>query len=371
MFFRYLSIAAGLTSEVRNMPTSDYWSSADLKAIAADGLINEDVMQKIWDISKIPLPFMDLVGVGEKAENSYSSWTTDEYPVPDLTNAVVDGADATGNQTSGGARVGNQCQQSDKVVMVTYRANASNVIGRSEELAYQLMRRQHDLMRDLEAIALFPQASVADDGNATAGKTGTFPSWIITNDDFGAGGAATGFNTGTKLVAAPTPSTARRAFSIATFKTLVLNTYLTNGNVTALMSRPELIARLNAYILANPTAFGIATPTANVSGTDAVEQVAQGYVSVIITDFGTTIRLIPNRLQQTHNDGSAAACVDVFGIDPSMVEYAYLIAPRADVLAKLGTAERRQLLVDWMLRVMNEKAHFCYRDINHTTAVVA
>ena len=31
--------------------------SFDLKSIAKGGVINEDVMQKIFDISKIPLPF--------------------------------------------------------------------------------------------------------------------------------------------------------------------------------------------------------------------------------------------------------------------------------------------------------------------------
>lgn len=353
------------------MPTSDYWSSADLKALATGGLIREDVMQKIWDISRIPLPFMDLVGVGEACSQANPQWTTDAFGTPDLTNAVVDGADAVspGNE-SGGARVGNHCQQSDKVVQVTARANASNVIGRSEELGYQLSRRQHDLMRDLEAISLYPQASVADNGNATAGKVGTLPSWLVTNDDSGAGGAATGYNTGTGLVAAPTPSTNRRAFSVATWKTLVQNAYLQNGNVTAMVTRPELIARLNAYILANPTAFGIATPTANVSGTDGATQTAQGYVGIVVTDFGTTIRLIPNRLQQTHNDGSAAACVDVFGIDPSNVFFRYLIAPQAYELGRLGSASRWQLLVDWTLQVSNENAHFCYRDVNHTTAVV-
>ena len=36
--------------------------SFDLKSIAKGGVINEDVMQKIFDISKIPLPFTDLVG---------------------------------------------------------------------------------------------------------------------------------------------------------------------------------------------------------------------------------------------------------------------------------------------------------------------
>ena len=354
------------------LATVDYWSSADLKALTAGGLINEDVMQKIWDISRIPLPFMDEVGVGEGATNSYTEWTIDQLAAVDLTNAVVDGADAAGNQAAGGSRVGNQCQQSDKVVMVTYRANASDVIGRSNELAYQLMMRQQELMQDLEAIALFPQASVVDNGDATAGKVGTFPSWVITNDDMGAGGSATGFNTGTKVVAAPVPSTARRALSVATLKTMTENAYLQNGNVSVIMSRPELTRRLCNYIITNPTTFAIAQPTANIAGDGGkVAQIMQGFVMAIVTEFGDVVRIVPNRLQQTHVDGSAAACVDVFGIDTAMVEYTYLIAPRADELARLGSAERKQLLVDWSLRVMNEKAHWVIRDINHTTAVVA
>jgi len=355
------------------MATADYWSSADLKALTAGGLIAEDVMSKIWNISQIPLPFTDAVGVGEGADNAYTEWTIDELAAVDLTNAVVDGADATGNQAAGGTRVGNHCQQSDKVVMVTYRANASDVIGRSNELAYQLMLRQQELMRDLEAIALMNQASVADNGDAVAGKVGSFPAWVITNDDFGAGGSATGFNTGTKLVAVPVASTARRALSVATLKTQIENVYLTNGNISILMSRPELTRRLANYIISNPTTFAIATPTANIAG-DAggqVGQIMQGFVLAIVTEFGDVVKIVPNRLQQTHADGSAAQCVELFGIDTAMVEYAYLFAPRADELAKLGSAEKRQLLVDWTIRVKNEKAHFVIRDLNHTTAVVA
>lgn len=353
--------------------TSTYWSSADLKALAAGGLINEDVMQRIIDISHIPRPFMDRVGVGPPADNAYTEWTQDALGSIDLTNKLVDGADATGNQAAGGSRVGNHCQQSDKVVQVTYRANASDVIGRSNELAYQLMMRSDELMNDLEGIATHVQASVADDGNTTAGMSASFASWVITNDDFGAGGAATGFNTSTKVVAAPTPSTARRALSIATLKSMMESAYLQNGNVSVMMTRPELVRRFANYIFANPTTFAVATPTANIAGDSngKIGQVMQGFILAIVTEFGDVVEIVPNRHMQTHNDGSAAACVDVLGIDTAQVEYTYLIAPRADPLAKLGTAERRQLLVDWSLRVLQEKAHYVIRDINHTTAVTA
>ena len=67
--------------------------SADLKGLAAGGVIREDVMNKIWDISKIPLPFTDMVG-SESSKQEYKEWVLDELAAPDTTNARIDGADA-------------------------------------------------------------------------------------------------------------------------------------------------------------------------------------------------------------------------------------------------------------------------------------
>lgn len=355
------------------MATSDYWSSADLKAIAAGGFINEDLMQQIIDISEIPLPFTDIVGVGDPADQAYTEWPIDKLAAPDTTNAVVDGADAAGHDATGAnmKRVGNHCQQSDKVVEVTERAIASDTLAGA--LSYQLDRRSKELRRDLEAIMLIPQASVADNGDAVAGKVGSFPAWLTSNVNNGAGGSNGGFNTGTKLVTAPTPATARRAFSIATmWKALILSIYNNNGDARYVMSIPQMTQGLSDYIRANAATLGYATPTSNVSGTGGgVNQTMQGYFSIVITDFGYTLTIVPNRLMQTYNDGSAAASTDVLYIDPNMVEMAFLIPFRAKPLAKLGTAERWQMLVDWTLRVKNEAAHGIARTINHTAAVTA
>jgi hypothetical protein len=89
--------------------------SADLKGALKGGLIREDVMNKIWDISKIPLPFTDMIG-SESSKQEYKEWTLDQLAAPNLNNAVVDGSDATGNDTKVGTRVGNHHQISTKVV---------------------------------------------------------------------------------------------------------------------------------------------------------------------------------------------------------------------------------------------------------------
>jgi hypothetical protein len=339
--------------------------AADLKGVLAGGLIREDVMDKIWDISKIPLPFTDLVGE-ETAESSYTEWTQDALAAPDTTNANVDGADASGNDAATGTRLGNHTQISDKVVRVSDRADAVTKIGRAKELAYQISRRQQELRRDVEAIALLNQASIADNGDAVAGKSGGLPAWLTSNDNFGAGGASGGFNTTTKVVDARTVSTNRRALSEANIRTVIESIYNNGGNPTVLMSVPSAIARFSQYLFAATT---VAAIRSNVSQS-AEDAAAIGAVNVYVSDFGT-LRFIPNRLQQYHNDGSAATCADVFILDPAYLALRYLQRYQTKTLARTGTAENRQITVDWTLVVHTEKAHGLVADINTATAATA
>ena len=336
--------------------------SADLKAVTRGGLIREDVMDKIWDISKIPLPFTDMIG-SETSKNSYKEWTTDELAAVDLTNAVVDGADAAGNDTVTGARVGNHHQISDKVVKVSYRADASDKIGRAKELAYQLSRRQQELKRDCEAIMLANQASVADNGDAIAGKSGGLPSWIKTAHTNGTAG---GFSTGTGLTVARTLS-ARSALTETKVRDTVQTIFQNGGDPTILMSIPAVIRKISEYLFAATTVAKIQTDVMQ----SAEKANAIGSISVFVTDFGV-LKLVPNRLQQTHLDsGGINACADVFILDPAYLAVSYLQGVRTDTLAKTGLAENRQMSVDWTLVVHNEKAHGIIGDINHTAAMTA
>lgn len=345
---------------------ADYWDTADLKALTAGGLVNEDVMQKIWDISRIPLPFTDRVG-SDTCDNSYTEWTEDALGAVNTGNKVVSGADVSTYNNAGGSRKGNHCQNSVKAVAVTERAQSTDQIGRADEYAYQLMMRQQELRRDVEAICLFNQASVADDNNATAGQSAGLPAWLTTNAQRGATGANGGFNTGTKLVAAATPGTAR-ALSFAYIKTAVETGYNNNADQTVIMSVPAVTRRLGEFILGNPTTAKVATPTSNVQGSgEGVAQTAQGYVNVLITDFGTTLEIVPNRLQQE----TAGPRADLFILDPAKLAVGYLKNYVTKPLAKLGLSERAQISVDWCLKVYVEKAQAVIADLTPTATVVA
>lgn len=342
-------------------------------ALSAPGLIREDVIDQVYNLDEgIPTRLTDLIGSSGSFKNLYSEWTEDDLTAPDITNAVVDGADASGNDTSVGARVGNRAQTSDKTVRISHIAEAIDTIGSIGRMAYQVARRLMDLRRDVEAIACGRQASVQDDGAATAGKTAGLAAWIKTNTDFGVSGAAGGFDSATKLVNAPLAGDGR-ALTWGAVRDQIENVYTRGGNPSVLHSVPGIIKRINSFLFSSAGADFRAAPTANVQGATPAQQTAQGYISVVLSDFGIELALVDNRLQQVYSSSDTAPVdvADVFLLDPAYATLATLEGYRNDVLGKVGHSNMRLLSVTWMTKVFREDAHALIADIIPTSAVTA
>lgn len=343
------------------MATSDYLSSADLNNVSRGGVVREDVMNKIWDISKIPLPFTDMVGTASHS-NSYTSWVQDSLQAQNLSNAAVDGQDITGFQNiPAQPRVGNQSQISTKSVAVSERAQGVDTIG-GNALSYQIMMRQQELRRDVEGILLTGQASVADDGATTAGKAGGLGSWLTTNVSFGATGTAGGYNTTTGLTVAPGYGTAR-APSETIMLDILQGIYQNGGDATTLMTVPQVTRGLSNFLLSGNAR--VATIMSD-SGQSKTPQVAKGAVNVYVGDFGV-YTIVPNRLQPVQSAGVAT----MYMIDPSLIEISYLNGYRVEPLAKTGLADKRLMAVDYTLKVLNQKGLGAMFDIDTSAAWVA
>jgi hypothetical protein len=351
---------------------ADYLDVDDLKDVAAGGIVREDVLDEIFDISDIPTPFLDMIA-SDGFTNTYSEWDEDKLADPDTTNARVSGSDSSSANNKATVanviRVGNHAQISTKDIQITERSAEVNSIGMAGAMGYQTARRLQELRRDVEAICLSNQASVQDDGDAVAGQSAGAGAWIKTNDYFGGGGASGGFNTGTKLVAAPTVGNAR-SLTWEMIATGIEAVYLLGGNTTVLMSVPQMTKRLARYLFSTPYA---ATPTANVNGTGGgVSQTSQGYIDVFRTDFGTTMEIVPNRLQQLYLDSAAdpdVSVCNVYGLDPRFWKLSTLYGWKLDALGKTGLSHKKLAHVDWMLKCLLERANFCIRDIDPTVAV--
>jgi hypothetical protein len=356
---------------------------ADLKRVKAGGLIREDVMNKIFDISRIPLPFTDMIGT-DTAKNEYVEWTQDSLQKPDVTNALVDGQDMTGNNAAVGARVGNHHQISGKVVQVSYRADASDTIGRSKELSYQIMRRQQELRRDVEAIALMNQGSVFDNGGKIAGKVGGLPTWLETN--YVGRGKPGGFNNMTKTTHPVVLHTNDTALSEEDLREAIESVYMQGGNPSVMMAVPRVISSFSQYMIKSKGATAQIHTEADARSEAPVT--ALGVVNVFVTDFGT-IKAVPNRLQPMHRiryldatyippiPGAANPPIKitserssfVFILDPSYLSMCYLRGYQSEPLAKTGLSEKQMMSVDWSLIVHTEKAHALIGDVDPDLAM--
>ncbi len=337
--------------------------AANLAAVPFGGLINESVMQQIWDISRIPLPFTDIAGT-DTHSNAYHEWTVDALSDPVSNNFQIDGAVITSDDTGTGNRVGNHSGISTKRVSISTRARESDTIGRSDELSYQVMMRQQELRRDVEAAALENNASVASTGvGGVAGEVGGLPSWIETNVSFPATGSAGGFQTGTGLTAAATMGTAE-ALTETKIRNVAEACYEQGGSPTILMLRPSVCRKLSEYLFTSSARIATLTSETGQSESGAT---AKGSVNVFVTDFGVVLELTPNRIQRNYATDESAA----FLIDPGHVRLSYLYGYRVEPLAKTGLADIRLMSVDWTLVVTTEKAHGMIGGIDNTAAVTA
>lgn len=343
--------------------TASNFDAADLSAISN---INEDVMQQIFDISPVDLPFTQMAGT-DSCDNQYTEWMTDVLAAANVQNAVVDGADAGSDTSSGTTRVGNHNQISQKTLKVSGRAQAVNTIGRSNELAFQLLQRGRELRRDCEAIKLLNQTSVADNGVATAGRLGGVPSWLTSNVSRGATGANGGFAGG--VVSRPTPGT-KRAFSETIMRDVIESAYTNGGAPGDIMTTVKMKRVISEYLFSSSARIG--TFTTNTAGGAAT---AIGAVDVFVSDFGV-LKITPNRFMLAYsaqdNGGGAyggAGVVDVLFLDFAYWATAYLRGFQTNVIAKTGDADVRQMLVDYTVKCYNEAASGVAADIDQTVAM--
>lgn len=335
----------------------------DLADIKTGGLIKESVMDKIQDLSKISLPYTEMIGKSSH-KNERADWILDKLDAPNLDNAVVDGSDAGTADDASGERVGNHSQSSARVISVSHRADSSDRIGASREFAYQLSRAQDHLRRDLEAISLSEQASVPDDGATTAGKTGALGSWLSTNvvDASGAAVSATGYNHNTGKTTKP-PTQSGAALSYSAIKDVIQSVYEEGGDVSTLMARPSVIAGISEFCYSSDVP--IASLTAD-QGTSQDKQAAVGAIQVIVTDFGK-VKLVSNRIQQAFADTTDT----VYLLDSQYLSTSYLSGIQGYDLAKTGLSDKKMLACDWTVKCLNERAQGMIVGVDSTLPVVA
>lgn len=302
----------------------------------------EDLSDIIYNISPTDTPLMSSIGK-TKATAVYHEWQVDSLADASLSNAAVEGADATSATMGVTTRAGNRTQIFQKTVQIAGTLEAVDKAGRKSEKAYQLAKASSEVKRDMELTLLSNQ--VASNGNSSTARTmGGLQAWLNTNGDFGTSGVA-GANGTTARV-----DGTDRTFDEATLKTVVKEVYQSGGNPKVLMVNPAHKQLVSAFA-------GIAAQRYMAPSNEATTII--GAADVYLSDFGT-MSVVPNRFMNATNSCDETA----FVVDPDMLAIAYLRPFSTNELAKTGDSEKTQLICEATLEVKNEAAHGIIADLS-------
>jgi hypothetical protein len=303
--------------------------------------IREDLADAIYDISPIQTPFLSMAPRG-KAAARYCEWQVDSLAAA-TTNAHIEGDDSSANAHTATTRPGNRVQILKKVVAVSGTTEAVNKAGRRSEMAYQLQKRAKEIKRDLEK-ALTGNSGTTSGSTASAATMAGLESWLTSNIAYAAAqGAATtpGYSSGS--VSAPVDPTVTGAFTESLMRNLVKSVFTAGGQADMLIVGPFNKQKVSQNFA------GIATlyrDTAPKIGPASIIGAADIYVS----DFS--------------GQGGIKVIADLFTreqtallVDFDYVEVAYLRPFMTEQLAKTGDNEKRHILTEVTLKVLNEAAH--------------
>jgi hypothetical protein len=298
--------------------------------------IREDLSDIIVNIAPTQTPFMSRAK-RMKAKQVFHEWQTDTLAAASGANEVIEGDDATTDAQTATTRVGNRCQISDKVILVTGTSRVVDTAGRGDELDYLIAKAGKELKRDMET-SLTQHGASATGSSSVARALGGFETWITTNESRGASGADGGFSSGNTT--APTDGT-QRAFTETLLKEVIRECYTAGAEPDCVMVGP-----FNKQVMSTFT--GNATRNVKAEG-----KALFAGIDVYHSDFGD-LKVIPNRFSR---DRTALV------LDFEYLGVPYLRPFTTHKLAKTGDSDRVQLLVEFTLYVGNEASQGLVADL--------
>jgi hypothetical protein len=294
----------------------------------------EDLSDVIYSISPTDTPIMSSIGK-TKATAVYHEWQTDSLAANTTANALVEGATASDITVSPTTRLGNYTQIVGKTVMVSGTLEAVDKAGRKSEKAYQLAKVSSEIKRDMETIITANQGQSA--GNASTARTlGALLSYIKSNTSKN-GTATTGVDPVTIGVSTRTDGTTR-TFTEAMLKTVIASVFSAGGTPSALFVSPT-----QKQVVSGFTGLAAQRYQVPTSGQATILAGADLYQS----DFGV-LSIVPDRFMRSR---------DALILDPEYAALAFLRPFQTNELARVGDAEKTQILAEFTLEVRNEAAH--------------
>jgi len=301
--------------------------------------LREDLIDAIYNVDPTETPFISNTGK-TKADATLHEWQTDTLAAP-AANAVEEGAVAAFTTAAATVRLNNRTQIMTKTVIISGTLEAVNKAGRKREMAYQLIKRGQELKRDMEHGLLGLAGVKVAGANGTPPKFGAMLAWLATNSSAGAGGTEPSPVDGSDARGDGTP----RALTEVLFGNVIDNIYASGGNPNMVLATPKQKRVITGF-------DGNAGQVQHINDDKRVINAVDMYVS----DYGV-LQIVPHRTIMMRER-------DVWILQTDMFKLAFLRDMHTNDIAKVGDAERKQLLVEFTLVSKNEKASGIVADLS-------
>lgn len=304
--------------------------------------IREDLSEALASITPTETVFMSAIGT-RSIDNTFFEWSEVDLAAA-ATNTQIEGDVGLSNSAPTNAvRKGNYSNISAKVVEVSDTNQAVNGVANAQTVAKQVAYKLSEMKRDMEKMCLSNVAGNAG-ASGTARVTAGLPAFLTTNASRGTGGAdgtTSGSGTSGYPNAAATDGT-QRAITEALLKGVIADCWDQGATPSIVLCGSSQKQTISTFT-GNATRFK-----------EAEDSKLNAAIDVYVSDFGE-LQIVPSRHIRSR---------DVFVLDPSYAEIAYLQTAKQKPLARTGLSERRLISAEWGLQVTSEKAHGVVADVS-------
>jgi hypothetical protein len=308
----------------------------------------EDLSNAIYNIDPFDTPIMSAIR-RRNVKNRIFDWQTEFLPIVNPDNAQFEGFQLINQPAQPTIRVNNCTQISERDATVSGTQEESDAAGKGSEMAHQMALASKVLKSDMETILCSRQARNDGSNAATpvARQTEAFSHWLgrAVDKHGNPAAAVAGYVTGLPVLATDAFAAVAPGNQIQVSEDMLgaaMQQAYVNGASPSLWIVPPGPKRTIS------TFVGRSTTQVLVGKTEVVST-----IDVIATDFGR-IKVAPSRWVPT----------DVgLLIDPDYAAVSFFRAFRQYLMARIGDAETRMIVVEWGVEMRNPLAHVLFNGI--------
>ena len=332
-------------------------TAIEMAAAESGGVISEDVIERLFNISPVDRPLIDAIG-DTTADNYKKEFTDKTLQQPNANNTYYENQDLSAVVDNNyGKRYYNLCQQMVKSIKMSQRGRDVRTTYNTDEYLQQLMDAGEELRRDEEAAAVSRNAATAEVANTSGALMAGAATWAIHGTQRGTGAVDAVLDGPTNVGGGPTtaPTAGNKRPMTETFlRTALRNGWDNGAKFDCLMSTGDMIETIANYLFTSSARVasietnapqGNRTMASSGNGNTPGGIVAQGSVNIFVGNFGT-VTLCPNRQMNTYTAADTGDVVDVLFFDSRYPMMAYLSNYSTKVISNTGLYDQEVLFVD-------------------------